>query len=101
MIVARYEEPLVIEEPVTTPEAKAKALVAVVEFQKNVEWFGTRAKEIRDAHTGKFICVAGQELFVGDDPVEVTTQAKSAHPELGGFFSMRLSMHRGPKIYAN
>jgi len=101
MIVARYQEPLVIEEPETTPEAKAQALAAVVEFQKNVEWFGARAKEIRDAHTGKFICVAGQELFVGDDPVEVTAHAKSVHPQLGGFFSMRLSTHRGPKIYAN
>jgi len=101
MIVAKWEEPLIIQEPPTTPQERAEALAVAEEFRKNAEWFGTQAKEIRDAHTGKFICVAGRELFVGDDPVEVVARAKAAHPTAGGFFSLRLSTHRGPKIYAH
>jgi hypothetical protein len=101
MIVAKCEEPLVIDEPETTPQERAQALAALEAFRNNVEWFGARAKEIRDAHTGKLICVADEELFVGDDPVDVMTRAKAAHPTSGGFFSLRLSTHRGPKIYAN
>lgn len=102
MIVPQVEEPLAVTEPPTTPDERARALAAADEFRKNIEWFGARAKEIRDAHTGKFICVLGQELFVGDDPVEVVARAKAAHPgHPGGSFSMRLSTHRGPKIYAN
>lgn len=102
MIVARSEPTRTITELVSTPEERAKALAEVAEFKKNVAWFGNHAKEIRDAHSGKFICVVAQELFVGDDPVEVIARAKAARPALtGGFFSMRLSTHRGPKIYAH
>jgi hypothetical protein len=102
MIVPIAEEPLAITELPSTPEERARNLAAAEEFRKNIEWFGERAKEIRDAHTGKFICIVCQELFVGDDPVEVTARAAAAHPSHpGGSFSMRLSTHRGPKIYAN
>jgi len=94
--------PLVVTEPECTPEEKAQALAEQEEFRKNIQWFGAHAKAIRDQHSGKYICVAGQELFVGDDPVEVVARARAAHPELtGGFFTKRLSLHRGPRIYAH
>jgi hypothetical protein len=103
MIVARGEAPpLTITEHPATPQEAALARAEAEEFRKNITWFGAHAQETRDAHSGKFICIGGQELFVGDDAVEVVARAKAAHPELtGGFFSMRLSVHRGPKIYAN
>jgi hypothetical protein len=68
----------------------------------NWQWFGEHAKEIRDAHSGKSITIAEQELFVGNDPREVYDRACRAHPEwVGSFLNMHLSMYRGPKIYAN
>ena len=103
MIVARDPSPpLEFEEVPCTPEERARNLAALEEFRKNVAWFGERAKEIRDAHTGKYMVIFGQELFVGDDAVEVSGRAKATRPDLpGGSFSMRLSPYRGPKIYAN
>ncbi len=101
MIVAKSEGLLPISEVEPTPEERTRALAEAEEYRTNVEWFGAHAKAIRDAHSGRFICIAGGELFVGDDPVEVYARARAAHPEHpGGFFTMYLSTHRGPKIYA-
>lgn len=102
MIIAfdRVEPELkeIVEVP-TTPEECARNLARLAEFDRNVDWFGKRAREIRDLHTGKYIVVFGQELFVGDDSVEVRARAYAAHPELpGGAYSMRLSRFRGPRV---
>jgi len=44
--------------------------------------------------------ILGQELFVGEEAREVHARAETAHPELkGGSYAMRLSRHRGPKVY--
>jgi hypothetical protein len=85
-----------------TPDERATALAEQEEFRKNTRWFSAHAKEIRDQHPGKYICVAGQELFVADDAGEVYAQARAAHPiPGGGFFTIRISEQRGLKIYAN
>jgi hypothetical protein len=85
-----------------TEEGRLQALAEDEEFRKNLTWFSTNAKRLRDEHSGQYICIANQELFVGDDSIEVFNRAKAAHPNLvGGFFCKRLSRHRGPKIYAN
>ncbi|MBP3954244.1 hypothetical protein J8F10_02910 [Gemmata sp. G18] len=99
MIRALQPTPLVIEFPEVSDEERAAGIAANEEFKKNVAWWNAHVKEIRDAHTGKFVCVAGQELFVGDDSIEVMARATAAHPYPGyGFVSLRLSTHRGPKI---
>jgi hypothetical protein len=93
--------PPILEDEGTAQE-RARVLAEEEEFRKNLDWFSSNARRLRDEHSGKFICVAGQELFVGEDSVEVFNRARAAHPDLiGGFFSKRLSKHRGPKIYAN
>ena len=102
MIVAKSEPLHEVSEMAVTPEGQAKSLADQEEFRRNIEWFGARAKEIRDAHSGKCICVAGQELFVGDQPREVYARALEAHgPLAGGFLTMYLSKLRGPRIYAS
>jgi hypothetical protein len=84
-----------------TPEERARALAQEEEFWRNARWFSAHAREIRDKYPGQYICVAGGELFVGDDAVEVHTRARAAHPSSDGCFSLRISTHRGPKIYAH
>lgn len=88
------------EEWPTTPEERAQNLKRAEESRRNIRWFGEHAKEIRDQHSGKYIVIQSQELFVGDDPREVHARADATHPELkGGAYSMRLSRLRGPKVH--
>lgn len=102
MIRALHSTPFVIETPEVSDEERAASIAAQEQFQLNLAWWNARAKAIRDAHTGKYVCVAGQELFVGDDPIEVEARAKAAHPQPGyGFLGLYLSTYRGPKIHAH
>lgn len=105
MIVALNREPAELKtfvEVPTTEEERAYNRAAQAEFARNVDWFGQHAKEIRDAHSGRYIVVFGGELFVGDKSREVRARAYAAHPELPkGPYCMRLSIHRGPRAYAN
>jgi hypothetical protein len=102
MIRALQPEQRVIETPPVSEEERAANIAAAEQFQRNLAWWNAHVEEIRAAHTGKFVCVAGQELFVGEDPIEVVARAKAAHPNPGyGFLSLFLSSHRGPKVYAH
>ena len=91
MIPNKPEHILTFTEVEVTPEERAQNLARLEEFRKNVDWFSANAAALRAAHTGKFICIAGQEVFAGDDPKEVVRRAKAAHPDLaGGYLPMRL-----------
>jgi hypothetical protein len=101
MIRAVAPTPLVIEIPEVSDEERAANIAANEQFKLNVAWWNAHVKEIVSQHLGKFVCVAGQELFVGDDPTEVVARAKAAHPNPGfGFLSLRISTHRGPMIHS-
>lgn len=101
MIRAFNSEPVVIEVLEISDEERAANIAATEEFKKNVAWWNAHAGEIGEQHAGEYVCVAGQELFVGDDPIEVTARAKAAHPNPGrGFLTTRVSAHRGPMIHA-
>jgi hypothetical protein len=96
MIRALEPTPLAVEIPEVSAEERAAGIAANEEFKKNVAWWNAHTKELQAAHPGKFVCVAGQELFAGDDPVEVVARAKIAHPNPGaGFLSFRISTHQG------
>jgi hypothetical protein len=90
---------LVMEE-VTDPVELAKARVRWAQVERNADWLKAHAQEIYAKYGGKCICVAGQELFVADDPVAVVAQARAAHPEDGGFLFRYLPAHNQPRIYA-
>src|SRR5262249_8535466 len=80
MIRGGENRTIVIEE-VTDPVELAKARAQDERFDRNWEWFKAHAPEIYRTHRGKILCVAGQELFVGDTPEEVLARARAAHPE--------------------
>jgi hypothetical protein len=54
---------------------------------------------IYSKYRGKFICVAGEELFVADDPREVVGLAKGAHPEDDGFLIRYIPKEKLERIY--
>lgn len=68
-------------------------------FERNWAWLEANASEVY-SHRGKFICIAGQELFVGDTVEQVLSAAKRAHPDDDGRFTRYIPLQRGPRVYA-
>jgi hypothetical protein len=95
------EPPLVIVEEQLSPEELAAFHARWEEYERNLAWFQAHLEEIRAQHLGKHICVAGEELFVGDTPQEAIALARAAHPKDGGHMALYLSPVKGPRIYAH
>lgn len=93
---------LVIETPEVTEAERAEGIAANEQFKLNVAWWNARVNELSALHMGKYVCVAGQEIFAGDDPIEVTQRARAAHPTPGsGFLCFRITTRQGPMIHAS
>src|SRR5438128_375738 len=78
----------------------AEARHQMEQYDRNWDWLEANASEVY-SHRGKIICIAGQELFVGDDVLEVVARAKAAHPEDSGILTRIVPKERGPRIYAH
>ena len=94
------QHPIIMEE-VTDPEEVAKARARRAQFDRNSEWLQTQVAEIYAKHRGKVICIAGQELFIGDTVEEAIDQARAAHPEDEGMFTRYIPKEKAIRIYAN
>ncbi len=94
------EIPKVVMEVVTDPVELEKARAQDERFERNWAWFNAHADEIYRTHRGKILCVAGQELFVGDTPEEALALAKAAHPEDNGRFTRIIPREKMEHIYA-
>ncbi|HMF12565.1 MAG TPA: hypothetical protein VKE94_09675 [Gemmataceae bacterium] len=84
---------------ITDPNEIAKARAMHEQFQRNWDWLEAHASDVY-SHRGKFICIAGQQLFVGDSIDEVLAGAKAAHPEDVGRLTRYIPKERGLRIYA-
>jgi len=85
---------------ITDPEEIAKAQAMQARFSRNWDWLEAHASEVY-SHRGKFICIASQELFVGDTISEVLAWAKAIHPEDDGRLTRYIPKEKGPRIYAH
>ncbi len=81
------------------PVENEKARKRLARFDKNWDWLEAHASEVY-SHRGKNICVAAQQLFVGDSAEEVMAQARAAHPEDDAPFFQYVPKERLPRIYA-
>jgi hypothetical protein len=84
---------------ITDPVEVAKAEAQHERFERNWDWLEAHASEVY-SHRGKFICIAGQDLFVGDSIQDVVARAKAAHPDDDGRLTRYIPKERGPRIYA-
>jgi hypothetical protein len=99
--VKMEENRIVIElESSDTPEEVAAARKQREQFDRNSAWLQTHILEIGDKYRGKVICIAGQELFVGDTTREAVAQATAAHPEDSGWFTQYIPKEKVARIYA-
>jgi hypothetical protein len=89
----------VIEED-NDPIVVARARARQERFERNWAWLEAHASEVY-GHRGKFICIAGEQLFVGDTVEEVLAQAQAAHPEDDGRFTRYIPTERVARIYAH
>jgi hypothetical protein len=90
-----------VVEEVTDPTALARAREQDARFERNWAWFTAHAAEIYEAHRGRCVCVAGQELFAADTAAEALARAKAAHPEDDGRFTLQIPRDRTARIYAH
>jgi len=66
---------------------------------RNSAWLQAHVPEIYANHRGKCVCVAGEELFVADDPVTAVALAKSVHPDDDGFLIRYIPKEKMWRIY--
>ena len=71
--------PMVIEDdPASVAESRRRQELV----QKNLDWLEQHHAEVYAAENrGKFICIAGQEMFVADTVKEALALGRAKHPE--------------------
>jgi hypothetical protein len=99
-MIAAKSSPLVMVE-MTDPQEIAKSKAQRDRFRKNSEWLQARVPQVYAQNRGKFICVAGQELFVADTAPEAVATARRAHPENDGFLLRYIPREKIERIYAH
>lgn len=93
---------VMLEQVELTPAEHAAAVARRVTYLANGEWAARHAADIGHTCAGRFVCIAGGELFVADTPAEAHALANTAHPdEVGATYSMRVPDQQRPKIYAH
>lgn len=70
----------IIMEVVTDSAELARARSQRERFDRNAAWLQSHAAEVYSRYRGKCICIAGEELFVGDTAKDALTLATAAHP---------------------
>ncbi|HQU42310.1 MAG: hypothetical protein B7Z73_10985 [Planctomycetia bacterium 21-64-5] len=96
---AENANPLVMEIE-TDPEVCAEIAARHQRCERNLRWLEANAAEVY-SNRGKFICIAGQELFVGGSPEEVLFAAEASHPEDDGRFTLFIPLEKVPRVYAS
>jgi len=86
-------------EVVTDPVENARTTASFAQFKRNCDWLEAHASEVY-SHRGKYICIAGQELFVGDVLEDVLARARAAHHDDEGSFTQYIPKERGRRLYS-
>lgn len=90
----------IVMEEVKDPEELAAARSQRERFDRNTAWLQANLEKVYSKYRGKVICVAGEELFIGDTAREAIALAKAAHPDDDGYFTRYIPEERLPRIYA-
>ena len=88
-------------EEITDPEEIAKSQALRAQAERNSNWLQAHVPEIYGNYRGKYIVVAGEELFVGDTVQEAVALVKAAHPEDKGSITRYIPLKKMVRIYAN
>jgi len=97
--MSENQKTVVMEEETDAVEI-AQALARHRRFERNWAWLEAHATEVY-SHRGKFICIAGEQLFVTDAVEEAYARARAAHPDDDGAFSRYVPRERLARIYVD
>src|SRR5262245_14438764 len=73
-------------EVVTDPDEIEQIRQQHEQAKLNIDWLHTHWHEVLPQAFGKYVAVAGQTAFIGDDPVETRARAVAAHPDDVGVY---------------
>jgi hypothetical protein len=94
------ENQIVVEIEYPSAEEIVDARKHWEQFDRNSAWLQEHILEIGETCRGKVICIAGQELFVGETTREAVDKATAAHPEDKGWFTQYIYKEKATRIYA-
>ncbi|VTU02739.1 Uncharacterized protein OS=Candidatus Entotheonella sp. TSY2 GN=ETSY2_51570 PE=4 SV=1 [Gemmataceae bacterium] len=93
---------VMLEQVELSPAEQTEAAARRATYLANAAWASRHAALIGRTCAGRFVCIAGGELFVADTPAEAHALAGTAHPdEVGATYSTRVPDQQRPKIYAH
>lgn len=88
-----------IMEVESDPAVCAEIAARFARCQQNMRWLRENAADAY-SHRGKYICIAGQQLFVADTAEQAICAAENAHPDDDGRFTLYIPVEKLPRIYA-
>jgi hypothetical protein len=86
---------------VTNAAEIARARQRREQADRNWNWLRQHLEELAPANRGRYVCVAGEEAFIADDPAEARRLARAAHPDDEGSVLHRFRTPNRPLIYAH
>lgn len=87
---------------VNDPVELAAASIRREHFDRNNAWLQAHIEQVCTVdRRGKFLCIAGEEAFVGDTVDDVVKRATAAHPDDLGWFTGYIPREKVPRVYAN
>lgn len=64
----------------TDPTINAAAVARHETASRNWDWLAENFRALAKGNEGRYVCVAGQQAFIADDPDEARRLATEAHP---------------------
>jgi hypothetical protein len=95
------QRPVIEVFEITDPQELEQARLQRTQYDRNSQWLQEHFEEIYTPATrGKFICISGQEAFIGDTNEDVVARATAAHPDDKGYFTRYVPRQKMTWIYA-
>jgi hypothetical protein len=93
------EQPRFIIEEVTDSEAIERNRRQHEQFRRNSDWLQAHWNDVLPAAYGKFVAVAGQEVFVAESIQQAWEWVETVHPDDKGAWVRYVRPPGGPRIY--
>ncbi len=93
--------PVIMYEDDLSPADLAAFRAQGPRIRRNADWLQAHASTVYDASAGKYICVAGCQLFVADTAEEARALAQTAHPDDDGYLLQYITKEKGPRLYGH